>query len=52
MPIHLEVINLTKRFTMHILGRKDIVAFEDINFKMTARGFSALFARLKYSAKG
>jgi alpha-D-ribose 1-methylphosphonate 5-triphosphate synthase subunit PhnL len=34
MSIHLKVINLTKRFSMHILGRKDIVAFEDISFKI------------------
>jgi alpha-D-ribose 1-methylphosphonate 5-triphosphate synthase subunit PhnL len=34
MPTHLEVIRLYKRFTMHILGQKEIVAFQDISFKI------------------
>jgi alpha-D-ribose 1-methylphosphonate 5-triphosphate synthase subunit PhnL len=32
MPRHLEVINLSKHFIMHILGKKEITPFQNISF--------------------
>jgi alpha-D-ribose 1-methylphosphonate 5-triphosphate synthase subunit PhnL len=48
MSTHLEVINLSKRFTMHILGKKEIVAFRDINFKIDQGRFLGVSGKSGY----
>jgi alpha-D-ribose 1-methylphosphonate 5-triphosphate synthase subunit PhnL len=48
MSTHLEVINLNKRFTMHILGKKEIIAFEDINFKIDRGKFLGISGKSGY----
>ncbi|MGD9066199.1 MAG: ATP-binding cassette domain-containing protein, partial [Desulfobacterales bacterium] len=48
MPKHLEVINLSKRFTMHILGDKEIIAFQDINFKIDRGRFLGISGKSGY----
>ena len=48
MPIHLEVLNLNKRFTMHILGKKEIIAFQDISFKIDRGRFLGISGKSGY----
>jgi alpha-D-ribose 1-methylphosphonate 5-triphosphate synthase subunit PhnL len=48
MPTHLEVVNLNKRFTMHILDKKEIVAFQDINFKIDRGRFLGISGKSGY----
>ena len=48
MKTHLEVINLSKVFTMHILGGKEIVAFENINFSLEKGRFLGISGKSGY----
>ncbi|MGD9357694.1 MAG: ATP-binding cassette domain-containing protein [Desulfobacterales bacterium] len=48
MSKHLEVINLSKRFTMHILEDKEIIAFQDINFKIDRGRFLGISGKSGY----
>lgn len=48
MAAHLEVINLNKRFTLHILGKKKIIAFEDISFKIDRGKFLGISGKSGY----
>lgn len=48
MPAHLEVINLNKRFSMHILEEKEIVAFKNINFKIDRGKFLGISGKSGY----
>jgi alpha-D-ribose 1-methylphosphonate 5-triphosphate synthase subunit PhnL len=48
MPVHLEVIKLNKHFTMHILGGKEIIAFQDISFKIDRGKFLGISGKSGY----
>ena len=48
MQPHLEVINLSKVFTMHILDGKEIVAFENINFSLERGRFLGISGKSGY----
>jgi alpha-D-ribose 1-methylphosphonate 5-triphosphate synthase subunit PhnL len=48
MPIHLEVRNLNKRFKMHILGKKEIIAFQDISFRLERGKFLGISGKSGY----
>jgi alpha-D-ribose 1-methylphosphonate 5-triphosphate synthase subunit PhnL len=48
MATHLEVVNLNKCFTLHILGKKEIIAFEDISFKIERGKFLGISGKSGY----
>jgi alpha-D-ribose 1-methylphosphonate 5-triphosphate synthase subunit PhnL len=48
MHPHLEVIDLTKTFTMHVLGGKEIVAFENISFTLERGKFLGISGKSGY----
>ena len=48
MNVHLEVNNLSKIFTMHILDGKNIVAFENISFKLERGKFLGISGKSGY----
>jgi alpha-D-ribose 1-methylphosphonate 5-triphosphate synthase subunit PhnL len=48
MPVHLEVKQLSKRFKLHILGGKEIVAFEDIGFRLDRGRFLGIAGKSGY----
>ncbi len=48
MQPHLEVINLSKVFHMHVLGGKEIVAFENISFTLPKGRFLGVSGKSGY----
>lgn len=48
MKKHLDVINLTKIFNMHILGNKKIIAFKDISFTVNRGQFLGISGKSGY----
>jgi alpha-D-ribose 1-methylphosphonate 5-triphosphate synthase subunit PhnL len=48
MATHLEVKNLSKLFELHILGGKEIVAFQDINFRIDRGRFLGISGKSGY----
>ena len=48
MDIHLKVVNLSKIFEMHILGGKNIVAFQDVNFAIEGGKFLGISGESGY----
>lgn len=48
MPKHLEVVNLSKQFTMHILGMKNIVAFRNVSFSVERGAFLGISGKSGY----
>jgi alpha-D-ribose 1-methylphosphonate 5-triphosphate synthase subunit PhnL len=48
MQKHLEVIKLGKKFNMHILGDKEIVAFQDISFTLQKGRFLGISGKSGY----
>ncbi|MEJ5273847.1 MAG: ATP-binding cassette domain-containing protein, partial [Spirochaetota bacterium] len=48
MNKHLEVVNLTKIFTMHILNGKKIVAFKDVSFSLNKGEFLGISGKSGY----
>jgi alpha-D-ribose 1-methylphosphonate 5-triphosphate synthase subunit PhnL len=48
MPTHLEVVNLSKQFKMHVLDGKEIVAFRDISFHLDQGKFLGISGKSGY----
>ncbi|MFH2129530.1 MAG: ATP-binding cassette domain-containing protein [bacterium] len=48
MSKHLEVVKLNKQFTMHILDKKNIVAFHDISFTVDRGEFLGISGKSGY----
>ena len=48
MQKHLEVVNLSKTFAMHILGGKEIVAFQNISFALDRGKFLGISGKSGY----
>ncbi|MGD9202706.1 MAG: ATP-binding cassette domain-containing protein, partial [Chitinispirillia bacterium] len=48
MNTHLKVVNLSKIFEMHILGGKNIIAFQDINFAIERGKFLGISGKSGY----
>jgi alpha-D-ribose 1-methylphosphonate 5-triphosphate synthase subunit PhnL len=48
MATHLDVKNLSKRFKLHILGGKEIVAFQDIGFRIERGRFLGISGKSGY----
>ena len=45
---HLEVVNLSKHFTMHVLGGKQIIGFQDISFAVKRGQFLGISGKSGY----